>query len=190
VQRIIAHASVYGALRDRLVAETKKLKMGDPKDETTFIGPMISDAEATRLAGWIDDAAKRGAKILCGGKREGRMLEATVVEETPRDCALYAEEAFGPVVLLSQFDHFDEALDEVNDSKFGLQCGIFTRDIQRAHKAWDTLEVGGVLINEVPSFRVDNMPYGGVKDSGLGREGIRYAMEDMSEIRLMVVRLG
>jgi acyl-CoA reductase-like NAD-dependent aldehyde dehydrogenase len=125
---------------------------------------------------------------LCGGKRQGVMLEASILENVPRATSLYAEEAFGPVATLSSFTDFDEALREVNDSKYGLQAGVYTQSIDRAMRAWDELEVGGVLINDVPSFRVDNMPYGGVKDSGLGREGIRSAIEDMSETRLLVMK--
>jgi acyl-CoA reductase-like NAD-dependent aldehyde dehydrogenase len=188
VQRIIIHASIYDELRERLVAKTKALVMGDPKDEATFIGPMIDEKEATRLDNWIQAAAADGAKILCGGKREGAMLEATLVEGVGRDAKLYAEEAFGPVAILSRFEDFDAALDEVNDSKFGLQAGVFTRDLFRMLTAWDRLEVGGVIIGDVPSYRVDNMPYGGVKDSGLGREGVKFAMEDMTEIRNLVIR--
>jgi acyl-CoA reductase-like NAD-dependent aldehyde dehydrogenase len=188
VQRIIIHASIYDELRERLVAKTKALVMGDPKDEATFIGPMIDEKEATRLDNWIQAAAAGGAKILCGGGREGAMLEATLVEGVDRDAKLYAEEAFGPVAILSRFDDFDAALDEVNDSKFGLQAGVFTRDLFRMLTAWDRLEVGGVVVGDVPSYRVDNMPYGGVKDSGLGREGVKFAMEDMTEIRNLVIR--
>jgi len=188
VQRIVVHASIYEAFRERFVAAVKALKAGDPREETTFLGPMISEGEAKRLHGWILEAKERGAKVLCGGDRVGSMLEATVVEGTPRDAALYREEAFGPVALLSSFETMDEALKEVNDSQFGLQAGLFTNDLQVAMRAWDELDVGGVLVNEVPSFRVDNMPYGGVKESGLGREGIRYAMEDMTEIRILVIK--
>lgn len=188
VQRIVVHASIYETFRERFVAAVKALKAGDPREETTFLGPMISEGEAKRLHGWILEAKERGAKVLCGGDRKGAMLEATVVEGTPRDAALYREEAFGPVALLSKFDTMDEALKEVNDSQFGLQAGLFTNDLQAAMRAWDELDVGGVLVNEVPSFRVDNMPYGGVKESGLGREGIRYAMEDMTEIRILVIK--
>ena len=188
VQRIIVHAAVYDHFRELLVAKTRDLKMGDPKDESTFIGPMISEKEATRLDGWIQSAAAAGAKVLCGGKRDGAMLEATLLENVPADAELTCKEAFGPVAVLSQFDDFSAALDEVNRGDFGLQAGIFTRDIYKAHQAWDTLEVGGVVIGDVPSWRVDHMPYGGVKDSGLGREGIRFAIEDMTEIRLLVLR--
>jgi acyl-CoA reductase-like NAD-dependent aldehyde dehydrogenase len=149
---------------------------------------MISEKEAERLERWLTSAKGAGAKVLCGGNRKGTMVEATLLEAVPKGEPLREEEAFGPIAILSSFDDFDAALDEVNESRYGLQAGVFTRDIYRAHRAWDVLEVGGVLIGEVPSFRVDHMPYGGVKDSGLGREGVRWAMEDMSEPRLMVLR--
>jgi len=172
-----------------LVARTKTLKAGDPKDRETFVGPMISNGEASRLKGWIDEAVDAGASLLTGGGlSDGNMLEATLLENVPGDCAARNEEAFGPLAILQRFNDFDAALDEVNDSKFGLQAGIFTRDLFKMFDAWDRLDVGGVVVNDVPSYRVDNMPYGGVKDSGLGREGIRFAMEDMSEIRNLVVR--
>jgi acyl-CoA reductase-like NAD-dependent aldehyde dehydrogenase len=190
VQRIIAHEAVYDELRDRLVAETAKLKAGDPRDESTFIGPIISESEAARLESWIREAVDAGGRLLCGGHRNGSLLEATLLEDVPRDRALCAREAFGPVAVLSRFSTFDEAIREVNDSVFGLQAGVFTRDIHRAYKAWDDLEVGGVVIGDVPSWRGDGMPYGGVKDSGLGREGVRFAIEEMTEIRLMVIRAG
>jgi acyl-CoA reductase-like NAD-dependent aldehyde dehydrogenase len=189
VQRILVHSKVYDRFRDGLVAATAKLKSGDPRNEDTFIGPMISSGEANRLKGWVDEAVARGAKLLIGGTLEGTMLEATLLENVPRDTDLCAEEAFGPVAILERYDDFETALDLTNDSKFGLQAGVFTRDIQKAHRAWEKLEVGGVLINEMPSWRVDHMPYGGVKDSGLGREGIRFAIEDMTEIRLFVLRM-
>jgi len=188
VQRILVHESLYEEFKDRLVGESKKLTAGNPRDEDTFIGPMIAESEAERLSDWIAEAESAGAAVLCGGKREGAMLEATLLENVPRDQKLCTEEAFGPVAVLSSFSDFDEALKQANDSEFGLQCGIFTRDLYKAQQAWDTLEVGGVIIGDVPSFRVDNMPYGGVKDSGLGREGIRFAIEDMTEIRNLVIR--
>jgi len=190
VQRIIIHADIYDDVRDRLCARASKLVAGDPKDRDTFIGPMISEGEARRLDKWIQEAVAAGATLLCGGKREGAMLEATLLENVDRACSVYREEAFGPVAILSSFSDFDAALDEVNDSKFGLQAGIFTRDLFQMFDAWDRLDVGGVVINDVPSYRVDNMPYGGVKDSGLGREGVRFAMEDMTEIRNLVIRRG
>ncbi|WGM40719.1 aldehyde dehydrogenase family protein [Caulobacter sp. NIBR1757] len=188
VQRIIVHEAVYDAFKRALVKKTKALVMGDPRQEETFIGPMIDVGEARRLEGWIEDAAAAGATLLCGGKRDGAMLEATLLEDVPRGLKLREEEAFGPVAILSRFSDFKAALAEVNDSRFGLQAGVFSRDIHKAMAAWDELEVGGVLINDVPSYRVDNMPYGGVKDSGLGREGVRFAMEDMTEIRNLVIR--
>ncbi|UVO53380.1 aldehyde dehydrogenase family protein [Sphingomonas sp. SUN039] len=188
VQRIIIHADVYDRFRDMLVAKTKTLVSGDPKDRNTFIGPMIDVKEASRLDMWIAEAVSQDAKLLCGGKRDGAMLDATLLENVPRTTKLYREEAFGPVAILSKFTDFNAALDEVNNSKFGLQAGIFTRDLFKMFDAWDRLDVGGVVINDVPSYRVDNMPYGGVKDSGLGREGIRFAMEDMTEIRNLVIR--
>ncbi|EUC69850.1 aldehyde dehydrogenase [Alcanivorax sp. 97CO-5] len=188
VQRILIHDAIYDELKTRLVEKTASLTMGDPKDEETFIGPVISEGEATRLENWINEAVDAGATLLVGGKREGAMLEATLLENAPKGSNIVEEEAFGPVAVISRFSNFDEALNTVNESKFGLQAGIFTRDLYKAHKAWDELEVGGVVIGDVPSWRVDNMPYGGVKDSGLGREGIRWAINDMTEERLLVIR--
>ena len=188
VQRILIHADIYDQFRDMLVAKTKTLVSGDPKDRNVFIGPMISEGEAKRLDGWIQEAIAQGSTLLCGGKREGAMLEATLLDNVDRNTKLNIEEAFGPVAFLIKFTEFEDALNIVNDSKFGLQAGIFTRDLFKTLDAWDRLEVGGVVINDVPSYRVDNMPYGGVKDSGLGREGVRFAMEDMTEIRNLVIR--
>lgn len=190
VQRIIAHADIYDELKRRLMSKTKALVAGNPHDRETFIGPMIDVREAQRLDNWIREAVEGGANLLCGGKREGAMLEATLLEGVDRAATLYREEAFGPVAILSSFTSFDAALEEVNDSRFGLQAGLFTRDLFKALDAWDRLDVGGVIVNDVPSYRVDNMPYGGVKDSGLGREGVRFAMEDMTEIRNLVIRRG
>ena len=188
VQRIIIHEDVYDRFRDMMVEKTKSLVAGDPKDRDTFIGPMISEKEASRLKGWIDDAIDGGASLLTGGGCKGNMLETTLLENVHKDAKALNEEAFGPLAILQKFSDFDEALAEVNRSTFGLQAGIFTRDLFKMFDAWDRLEVGGVVINDVPSYRVDNMPYGGVKDSGLGREGIKFAMEDMTEIRNLVVR--
>ena len=188
VQRIMAHESIYAPLRDALVTKTKALKMGDPKEEDTFIGPVISENEGRRLKSWIDKAVEAGGRCLCGGGRDGAMVEATLLEDVPLDQPICSQEAFGPVALLSRFNNFDEAIRQVNDSVFGLQAGVFTNDLNQAMRAWDDIVVGGVVINDVPSWRVDNMPYGGVKDSGLGREGIRYAIEDMTEPRLLVIR--
>ena len=188
VQRIIDHADLYDSLRDRLVQATEQLIAGDPRHEDTFIGPLISMKEAERLHQWIQDAEAAGGKVLCGGSHQGAMMEATLLENVPRDQSLCTQEAFGPVAVLSKFTEFPEALNEVNESDFGLQAGVFTRDLYKMQQAWDELEVGGVVIGDVPSWRVDHMPYGGVKDSGLGREGVRFAMEDMTEIRNLVIR--
>ena len=188
VQRILIHASVYDEFRGKLVEATRALKSGDPREESTFIGPMISEKEATRLQGWVSSAVEAGATVLCGGERDGAMLEATLLEKVPREADLSRKEAFGPVAILSRFDDFEAALEQVNDSDFGIHAGIFTRDLYKAQRAWDVLEVGGVVIGDVPSWRVDHMPYGGVKDSGIGREGIRFAIEDMTELRMLVIR--
>jgi acyl-CoA reductase-like NAD-dependent aldehyde dehydrogenase len=188
VQRIYAHASLYDELKKKLVAAVKKLKAGDPKKKDVFLGPMIDEAAAERLEGWINEAQKAGGKILCGGKRKGNMLEATLMENVPGDAKVNRMEAFGPFALLAPFKRIEDAIAMVNDSDFGLQAGIFTDSLANAMLAWNELEQGGVVVNDVPSFRVDNMPYGGVKLSGIGREGVRYAIEDMTEIRLMVMR--
>lgn len=188
VQRLYIHESCYKEFTDKLVKASKALKMGDPKDPETFIGPMISESEAKRLKTWIQEALDDGATLLCGGNCDGVMLEATLLENVGENQKIRNEEAFGPIAIIDKFSDFDAVLDQINESKFGLQAGIFTRDIYKAYKAWDVLEVGGVIIGDVPSWRVDHMPYGGVKDSGLGREGIKYAIQDMTEIRLMVIR--
>jgi acyl-CoA reductase-like NAD-dependent aldehyde dehydrogenase len=187
-QRIFAHASIYDTLRDKLVAATRALVTGDPHDERTFVGPLIDVREAERLESWIASARARGAKLLCGGVRTGALLTPALLEDVPRDESLMRLEAFGPVSVLARFDEFDEVLRAVNDSAYGLQAGLFTHDLRRVQRAWDELEVGAVLVNEVPSFRVDHMPYGGVKDSGLGREGVRSSIFEFTEVRLMVWR--
>ncbi len=188
VQRVLIHRSIYAELKARLIAATRALVAGDPLDERTFLGPMISEKDAMRLEAWTEEAVLAGATVLCGGKRDGVFFDATLLEGVPRTCAASASEAFGPLACLEPFDDFAQACQAVNDSVFGLQAGVFTRDLNHAFHAWDELDVGGVVINDVPSVRVDSMPYGGVKDSGLGREGVRFAMEDMSEIRLMVLK--
>lgn len=188
VQRMLVHDSLAKDFLDKFVAASEDLASGDPRKEDTFVGPMISEEEAKRLENWIQDALSKGAKLHCGGKRKGALLEASVLTQVPRDCDLYREEAFGPVAVVETFSTFDEALEKVNDSRFGIHAGVFTKPLDRAMQAWDELEVGGVLINEIPSWRVDNLPYGGVKDSGLGREGVRYAIEDMTELRTLVIR--
>lgn len=188
VQRIILHESIYERARDMLVAGARRLRCGDPRSEETDIGPLITEGDARRLESWIGEAVAAGARVLCGGERTGAMLTPTLLDNAPPHLNVCAEEAFGPVAVLLSFSDFDQALREVNASRYGLQAGLFTRDLPRALRAWDELEVGAVVINDIPSWRVDHMPYGGVKDSGFGREGIRCAIEDMTELRLMVIR--
>ena len=190
VQRVQVHESIYEGLREKLVRRVSSLKRGDPRDPDTFVGPLISAGEAERVMAWIQEALDQGARCLVGGERDGPIVTPTILENVSRDCRVYADEVFGPVLVLEKFSDFDEALDLINDSRYGLQAGLFIRDIDKMYRAWDRLEVGGVIINDVPAFRLDHMPYGGVKDSGLGREGIRHAIEHMTEIRLLAVRAG
>ena len=188
VQRILVHRDLHDALAKKLAAAVRKLKLGDPRDEETSIGPVIDETSAKRIDGWIEAAIRGGAKALVRGKRVGNLLGASLLRDVPRDADLYRKEAFGPVACIEAFDDFDQAIARVNDSDFGMQAGVFTASIDHAMRAWDRIEAGGIVIGDVPSFRVDNMPYGGVKLSGLGREGVRYAIEDMTERRLMVMR--
>jgi len=190
VQRVVIHESIYADFRAQLVDHIRaKIKTGDPRDPATIVGPMITVDALEAIRRRIDDAKAAGAKVVHGGSITGQCLEATVLEDVPSTCELCAEEAFAPVVTLHRYSDFDEALAFVNDSRFGLQAGVFTRDLKLAMKAYETLEVGGVLINQAPTYRVENMPYGGVKDSGFGREGVRYAMEEMTELRAFVIKL-
>jgi acyl-CoA reductase-like NAD-dependent aldehyde dehydrogenase len=188
VQRILIHASIYEEVKRKLVAAAGELVVGPPRDEGTFLGPMISEGEAIRVAAWVEAAVAAGGTLLCGGTREGHTMAATLLEGVPRHVDLVAKEVFGPVAVLSPYSDFDAALAEVNDSRYGLQAGVFTRDLYLSMRAWDVLEVGGVVIGDIPSWRVDHMPYGGVKDSGFGREGIRWSIQEMTEERLLVIR--
>ena len=188
VQRILAHEKIYDELKDKFVARVKKLKAADPALASTVVGPMIKEKEAVRLKQWIDAAVKQGASLLAGGELNGVMLEATVLENVNPDADVYKNEAFGPVVILEKYSSFDEGIALINNSRFGLQAGVYTQNLNKMFKAWDELHVGGVIINDVPTFRVDNMPYGGVKDSGLGREGIQAAVLDMTEERVLVIK--
>ncbi|RME40496.1 MAG: aldehyde dehydrogenase family protein, partial [Planctomycetota bacterium] len=191
VQRILAHESVYETLKGMLVGRISRLKAGDPMDEDTFLGPMIALSEAERIETWVEEAVEKGARVICGGRREGVFYEATLLERVDPRCRISCVEAFGPVAVMQPFSDFREAVRITNDSVYGLQAGLFTRDLDRIWYAFRELEVGGVIVNDVPSFRVDSMPYGGVKDSGLGREGVRYAIEEMTEMRLLVFnRIG
>jgi len=187
VQRIFAHASLIDELRERLVHAAGKLRSGDPADETTFLGPLITRAEAERVKSWIDGAVADGATLLCGGGRDGSFIEATLLEGVPRSCELGCREVFGPVAVLAPFDTFEQAVEMVNASGYGLQAGVFTRDYARIRHAEREIECGGVVIGDIPSMRVDAMPYGGVKGSGFGREGVRWAMEEMTEPKLTLI---
>lgn len=187
-QRILVHAGVAASFRAKFVAATRALVAGDPHAESTSIGPLIAESEAVRLETWIAAAVAAGARVLCGGTRRGAVLDATVIEDVPEDAALAREEAFGPVAVLSTYTDFAAALAQANRSRFGLQAGVFTNTLAHALAAWDELEVGGVIVGDVPSWRVDSMPYGGVKESGFGREGVRDAIQSMTEPRLLVIR--
>ena len=190
VQRILVQRSVCQKFIDLLIPKVKALKMGDPLDPKTDIGPMIRDSDVRRAGEWINEALEGGAKLLCGGKGHGSMLEPTVLTSTQRSMRVNCQEVFAPVVTVEPYDKFEEAVDIVNDSPYGLQAGVFTRDSGLIFYAYDNLQVGGVMAGDVPSWRVDSMPYGGTKDSGVGREGLRYAIEDMTEEKLLVVNPG
>jgi acyl-CoA reductase-like NAD-dependent aldehyde dehydrogenase len=189
VQRILVEHSVYGKFADLLIEGVKKLKVGDPLDDSTDVGPLIRESDAVRTSTWIEEAVRAGARLLCGGSRKGLMVEPTVLTGTKPDMKVNSQEVFGPVVTVEPYKDFDQALRMVNNSAYGMQAGIFTRDAKLLFQAYDELEVGGVIAGDVPSFRIDHMPYGGVKDSGLGREGLRYAIEEMTEPKLLVMNL-
>jgi glyceraldehyde-3-phosphate dehydrogenase (NADP+) len=189
VQRVVVHEAIYDDFRARLVAHVaEKIRTGDPRDRATVVGPMITADALAEIRARIDAALAAGAKLVCGGKVQGRCLEATVLEDVAPRLDVCAKEAFAPIVTLHRYRDFDEALAFVNDSDFGLQAGVFTRDLRLALRAYAVLDVGGVLINQTPTFRVENMPYGGIKDSGFGREGVRYAMEEMTELKSLVIK--
>ena len=190
VQRILVQAKVYDRFKELFLAKVKALHVGDPSGETTDVGPLVYPKETKRIKEWIDEAVSGGATLLCGGGVVSEtLLEPTVLENATPDMKVSCMEIFGPVVTMQPYDDIDEAYKLINDSEFGLQAGIFTNDLKAAFKAWDILEVGGVNIGNVPTFRVDHMPYGGVKMSGLGREGIRYAIEEMTELRNLVINM-
>jgi len=189
VQRIFVEQSVYGKFTDALVESVKQLKTGDPLDESTDVGPLIRESDAIRSAAWIDEAVRAGARLLCGGRRTNSLVEPTILTGTKPDMKVNCQEIFGPVVTVEPYKDFDQALRLVNNSAYGMQAGVFTRDAKLLFQAYEELEVGGVIAGDVPSFRIDHMPYGGVKDSGLGREGLRYAIEEMTEPKLLVMNL-
>ncbi|MGI5252853.1 aldehyde dehydrogenase family protein [Actinacidiphila glaucinigra] len=187
VQRVVADASVYDRLVEKVVAKVRAQVTGDPSDDATDVGPLVDEKAAERVESWVEDALGKGAKLLTGGRRDGAAYEPTVLADLPADAIIATEEVFGPVLSLHKVDGADEAFAVVNDSRFGLQCGVFAHDLQTAFRAHRELEVGGVVIGDAPSYRADQMPYGGVKDSGVGREGVKYAMEDYTYERVLVL---
>jgi glyceraldehyde-3-phosphate dehydrogenase (NADP+) len=189
VQRAFVHRPIFDAFTDAFLRLVKQLHIGNPLDETTDVGPMISQRDAERAERWINEAVDGGAKLLIGGERDGAILQPTVLTNTDPEMNVCRQEVFAPVVALEPYDDLSEAIVRVNDSPYGLQAGIFTRDIGSIFHVFDTLDVGGVMVNEVPTYRADSMPYGGMKDSGLGREGVRYAIEDMTERKTLMLNL-
>lgn len=187
VQRIFVEEPAYEPFLEKLLAWAKKLPVGDPAKEETVVGPVIDDRAAERVEAWIGEAVSAGAKVLCGGTRVGRIVAPTVLAQVPTHVRAVTEEIFGPVIAVSCVRSFDDALASVNESTYGLQAGVFTNDLAKSRRAFTELEVGGVIVNDYPTFRSDNMPYGGSKGSGLGREGVRYAMADYTEERALVI---
>ena len=189
VQRIYLQEKIADLFAQKFLERTKTLVVGDPLDEKTDLGPMIDEGALRKTQEWVDEAARGGAKVLCGGTREGRFFPPTVIENATPAMKIHCAEAFAPLVNLYRYRDFGEALAAVNDSPYGLQAGVFTRDVGRIFRAFEALEVGGVIVNEAPTWRADHMPYGGEKDSGFGREGVRYAIEEMTELRILALNL-
>jgi acyl-CoA reductase-like NAD-dependent aldehyde dehydrogenase len=186
-QRILVHQSLYDGFVERFVAAVGALRTGDPMAETTDVGPMIDQANAERAAEWIAEAAAGGARVATGGGRDGAILEPAVLLDTTGAMRVNCEEIFAPVTTVRPYVDFDSAVAAVNDSSYGIQAGLFTNDMRTILRAFDRIEVGGLVVNDVPGFRVDHAPYGGVKESGQGREGVRYAIEEMTELKLLVL---
>lgn len=189
IQRLFLHEKIYDRFMTEFAERTKKLKLGDPLKEETDIGPMIDEDAAKKTEEWVNEALEKGAHLVCGGKRTGTMFEPTILENVKPELPISWLEAFAPIVCVYRYRDFGEALQAVNYSIYGLQAGVFTNDLKKAFQAYEILDVGGVIINDIPTFRIDNMPYGGVKQSGFGREGIKYAMEEMTELKLMALNL-
>ncbi len=189
VQRILVERTAFPKFTDLLLEGVKKLKTGDPLDDSTDLGPLIRESDAIRASDWIQEAVRTGARLLCGGQRRGPVLEPTVLTGTRPEMKVNCQEIFAPVVTVEPYDDFNQALKQINNSPYGLQAGLFTRDAKLIFNAYEELEVGGLIAGDVPAFRIDHMPYGGVKDSGLGREGLRYAIEEMTEPKLLVMNL-
>jgi glyceraldehyde-3-phosphate dehydrogenase (NADP+) len=190
VQRVLVHETIYAQVRDRLVDGARKLRLGDPLDPATDLGPMITDEAAQRAEQWVREAVDGGARLLCGGKRDGGFLEPTILDNVRSEMNVCRQEAFAPLLALIPYKTTEQALGEANASRYGLQAGLFTRDLNFALEAFQTLEVGAVILNDISAYRLDPMPYGGVKDSGFGREGLRWAIESMTELRMLLVNRG
>lgn len=189
VQRLFVHDSVLVPFLGHLLARVGALTMGNPTDEATVIGPLINEAAAERVDEWVKEAIAAGARVKAGGKRTGSLVEATVLTEVTPSMKVSRQEVFGPLVTISPYKQFGEAIEALNHSDFGLQSSVFTRDIEKIFRAYRDIEAGAVLANEIPTFRADHMPYGGIKDSGIGREGVRYTIEEMTEPKLLVLNL-
>jgi len=188
VQRIFVHRDIYDQFVERYIETVQSdVKVGNPLDDEVMMSAMIREEDAVRVESWVNEAVDGGAKVLLGGKRKGSIFEPTILANVTRDMKVYKDELFGPVVVLDKFDTYEEAIDKVNDSRYGLQAGVFTDKLSHAIYAHENIEAGGIMINDVPTFRIDPMPYGGSKDSGFGREGLKYSIEEMTELRLMVV---
>jgi acyl-CoA reductase-like NAD-dependent aldehyde dehydrogenase len=188
IQRILLHSTLAESFLERFIPAVEKIRSGDPLEQSTELGPMIEESEAERVEQWVAEAVDRGAKVLAGGRREGAFYSATVLDNVTRDMKVYSSEVFAPVVCIERYDDFDDALERVNDSEYGLQAGVYTSSVSKAMEAFRRLEVGGVMVNDFPTYRVDQMPYGGVKGSGTGREGPQFAVEEMTELKLCVIR--
>jgi len=189
IQRIFLHKKIYDKFMARFLDAVRRLKMGDPMEESTDIGPMINLDAAKKTEEWVGEAVQDGARLVCGGKREGAMFEPTILENVKSGLRISCREAFAPVAVVFPYEDFEKALKRVNDSIYGLQAGIFTNDLKKAFRAYEVLDVGGVILNDIPTFRVDHMPYGGVKESGFGREGLKYAIEEMTELKLLALNI-
>jgi len=186
VQRIYVHENIYDEFLKTFIRKMEKIGFGNPENPETIVGPLINEEAAIRVENWVNEAEEQGAEILVGGKRNGTLFEPTLIVNTKKDMKVYCEEAFAPLVIIEPYSHFKEAVNMVNESKFGLQAGVFSNNYENIFYAFQTMEVGGVIANDYPTYRIDNMPYGGVKNSGFGREGLKYAIEEMTEIKLLV----
>jgi glyceraldehyde-3-phosphate dehydrogenase (NADP+) len=189
VQRVFVHKSLFNEFKKFLLEETVKIRFGNPFDESVLVGPMINENEAKRVQSWVKDALEKGAVCLTGDNREGAVYQPTIIENASRDSDVNSKEVFAPLLTLTVFENFENAVDEINKSDFGLQAGVFTNNLSNVMYAFENIETGGVVINDVSTYRMDSMPYGGVKHSGTGKEGIKYAIEEMTERKILVLEI-